>query len=388
MAEGYRPRMPTSSLRPEHRAVLRELLSAPVRSKAELAAATGWARNTIAQRLDELVESGWVQEEPAARGGLGRPSARFSLRVDQRLVHVAHFGRDQLDASLVTLHGDVIASRRVPVDLSQGPEVAAHTAAESLADLRADVSAAAEDIALCVIGVASPVDQRRRAINPISEPGWFGLDIVETFGTALGLPVLAENDANLMAMGTAARGDAGEAVIFVKVAQGIGAGTVIDGRLRRGMRGLAGELGHVPVPRAAGVPCTCGNEGCLATIAALGPIVEGLRASGVEIPAHERFWELAAAADPTVVSAIRQAGRDIGQALVGVATAIAPERIVLGGRLATVGEHLTAGVREALFGRVLPDMTVGLTVNSCPDHDLAAARGAAVLAQDWVLAEG
>ncbi|MFE5774751.1 ROK family protein [Brachybacterium sp. NPDC056505] len=381
--------MPTSSLRPEHRAVLRELFSAPVRSKAELAAATGWARNTIAQRLDELVEAGWVREEPAERGGLGRPSARFSLRVDQRLVHVAHFGRDQLDASLVTLHGDVIASRRVPVDLSQGPEAAARTADETLADLRTSVSAAAEDIALCVIGMASPVDQRRRAINPVSEPGWFALDIVDTFGEALGLPVLAENDANLMAMGTAARGgrdDPAEAVIFVKVAQGIGAGTVIDGRLRRGMRGLAGELGHVPVPRAAGIPCTCGNEGCLGTIAALGPIVEGLREAGVEIPEHERFWELAAAADPAVVSAIRQAGRDIGQALVGVATAIAPERIVLGGRLATVGQHLTAGVREALFARVLPDMTVGLTVNSCPDHDLAAARGAAMLAQDWVLA--
>uniref|UniRef100_A0A942Y9I6 ROK family transcriptional regulator n=1 Tax=Neobacillus citreus TaxID=2833578 RepID=A0A942Y9I6_9BACI len=378
--------MDVDVIRPEHVVVLRELLANPTMTKAELAGASGWARNTVSQRLAELIDAGWVSEaEDAAQRGLGRPSSLYRFREGRALTFVAEFGQDQLHATLVTLRGRVLAATTVPIDLGGGPDAAARTAADVLARTLDDGRIRRDDVAVAVVGVASPVDERHRAINPISAPGWFGADLDATFSSVLDLPVLAENDANLMAVGAARRSAADGVVVFVKVALGIGAGTVVSGRLQRGLLGLAGELGHTPVSRAAGLPCTCGNTGCLNRIAAVEPLVGAARDAGLEIGGFDDFERLAAEADPTVLGLIRQAGRDIGEALVGVATVLAPERVVLGGRLALIGEHLAAGVREALYTRVLPDLTRSLVIESSTDHHRDAVLGAAALAQTWVL---
>src|SRR5690606_9541045 len=99
-------------------------------------------------------------------------------------------------------------------------------------------------------------------------------------------------------------------LLFVKVATGIGAGIVSSGRLQRGARGTAGDLGHVRVQRGSGVRCTCGREGCLEALASGGALARDLG-----VATAEDVVDLVASGDARATAALRQAGRDLGEVL-------------------------------------------------------------------------
>lgn len=374
------------ALRADHVAILREFLSQGDRSRADLAAATGWARNTVAQRLNELSDAGWVVESHVvAQQGRGRPTARFRLRVESVLVFVASFGQDQLHGALVTLNGAIVGTETVPFSVQQGPE-ACVAAGRALFDrVREQAEVPASSVAIGVVGVASPVDDEHHAINPIELPGWNRFDLAAEFGDELGMRIIVENDANLMALGASAEDPGAEAVVFVKIAGGIGAGSVVHGRLIRGLRGLAGEIGHTPIARAMELLCRCGNRGCLAEIAAVPAIIRDLAQQGYAIATLDDLHDLAMRGDPVVIAALRQAGRDVGEALIGLATALAPERIVFGGRITQFGDHVTTGVRETLYARALPALTSRIAIETSVDHEQCAMVGAAVVARERLL---
>lgn len=368
-----------SALRPEHLTVLRLLLERGESSRGELADATGWARNTVAQRLGELVELRWVAEvdEPRTEGA-GRPTTRFRMRTEDALVFAASFGQNQLHGALVTLRGEVIATETIPVDLAHGPASSALDCRALLDRLRTEASGR---VIVAVVGVASPVDEHHRFVNPVAAPGWFNQDLDAVFRPALELPLLIENDANLMALGSAS-GERDEALVFVKVAGGIGAGTVLGGRLLRGARGYAGEIGHTPHPGSENVPCACGNRGCVAEVAAVPAIIRHLAERGRSVDGIDGIRELVRHGDPVVVQELRFAGRALGETLVGVITAIAPHRVVLGGKITRIGEHFATGVREALYARSLPALSAHVRIEADADHEHSAVRGAAMLARD------
>lgn len=124
---------------------------------------------------------------------------------------------------------------------------------------------------------------------------------------------------------------------------------VFDGRLLRGTRGFAGELGHVPV-RPDGPACACGGQGCLEQYAGEKAV---LRAAGVE-PGEDRVGLLAGRAaegDEDVRRALREAGTALGIALTGAVNLLDPEGVVLGGALAGLAPWLVPSLREELARR-------------------------------------
>ena len=120
------------------------------------------------------------------------------------------------------------------------------------------------------IGVPGPVEfEAGRPIAPPIMPGWDGYPVRDRFA-ARGTPVWVDNDVNVMALGelTAGCGRGVDDFVFVKIGTGIGAGIVVDGRIHRGAKGSAGDVGHIYV-HAAGreVVCRCGMSGCLEALA-------------------------------------------------------------------------------------------------------------------------
>jgi predicted NBD/HSP70 family sugar kinase len=141
--------------------------------------------------------------------------------------------------------------------------------------------------------------------------------------------------------------------VYLKVASGIGAGLILNGRLYRGSSGLAGELGHLLVD-PEGLVCRCGNRGCLETLAATGALVELLRRSHGEDVTVARMLELARAGDLGCRRVIADAGRAIGQAVSMLLNVLNPELLVVGGDLAAAGDLLLDGVRESIARAALP----------------------------------
>ena len=166
----------------------------------------------------------------------------------------------------------VRARHTIPTAVGEPDEAADHIATAIAAALAA-ADAGLEQVTAVGVGVPGRVDPLTGVVSLAVNLGWHWLPLRDRLEAALGLPCAIENDVRAAAAGILDRRLLGEVADFVylSVGTGISAGVVIDGRLHRGTRGLAGEIGHIVVDRP-GPRCPCGLTGCLETIAS-GPAI-------------------------------------------------------------------------------------------------------------------
>ena len=203
---------------------------------------------------------------------------------------------------------------------------------------------------------------------PNLPPQWGGFAIAEAFRSRAYTHVSLLNDARMAALGEYTFGPQGGAqdMLFVTVGTGIGGGLVLDGRLRLGAFGAAGEVGHHTI-LPDGAPCSCGSRGCLE------PLVSGpaLAAAGRALmragqaphlsdlvagnPAEANATRMAAAArsgDQAVADAIRVAAEYLGVGIANAVTISAVRTVVIGGGLSVLGDLLLEPVRHVVRQRV------------------------------------
>ena len=352
------------------------------RTRAELSALTGLARSTIGLRLDVLAGLGLVGPVGDAVSTGGRPSTRVALVPGARVVLAADLGASHAHLALTDLLGRELVSRRGTIDVAHGPEAVLGWLVEQADDLLVDLGKARDDLIGVGLGLPGPVQfSTGRPVNPPIMPGWDGFDVPGLLRRHFDVPVLVDNDVNIMALGerTHAWPEA-DHFLFVKVATGIGAGIISGGRLQRGAQGIAGDLGHVQVPRGAGIPCHCGNVGCLEAVASGPAVAAALRRDGLDVATGREVVDLVRRGDVTAIQAVRQAGRDLGEVLTACVNMVNPSVIALGGSLAQAGEHLLAGVREVVYQRSMPLATEHLSIVPSRAGDRAALVGASMLA--------
>ncbi|PJJ65020.1 ROK family transcriptional regulator [Compostimonas suwonensis] len=357
------------------------------RTRAELATATGLARSTIASRVDGLISLGLVAPVGDAISTGGRPSSQFAFNPSARVVLAADLGATHATVGVSDLNGAILAEHQDPLDIAAGPEAVLGWLVESGRELLSSAGRDIRDLAAIGIGLPGPVAHSTgRPTNPPIMPGWDGFDVPGWVQQHLQVPVLVDNDVNLMALGEAAHSWPGvEHFIFVKVATGIGSGVISGGSLQRGAQGIAGDLGHVFVQRGAGIACHCGNQGCLEAIASGPAVARELRASGVEVQTGRDVVALVKRGDIAAIQAVRQAGRDIGEVLATCVSLINPQVIAIGGSMAQAGEHLIAGVREVVYSRSMPLATEHLMIVQSRAAGNAGLIGASMLAIEHVL---
>jgi glucokinase len=357
------------------------------RTRAELAKATGLARSTIAARVDELMRMGLITPVADAVSTGGRPPSQFALNPAARLVVAADIGASHATVALTDLTGSILAEHSESLDVAQGPVPVLTWLVESTGMLLRGAGRNHRDVAAVGIGVPGPVEHSTgQPVNPPIMPGWDRFDIPGWVHQHLPVPVLVDNDVNMMALGERTVSWPGvENLMFVKIATGIGAGVIAAGSLQRGAQGVAGDIGHVRVARAADVPCTCGNVGCLEAVASGPAIARSLRESGVEAHSGSDVVALVKRGNIEAIQAVRQAGRDIGEVLTTCVSLINPSVIAIGGSMARVGEHLIAGVREIVYTRSTPLATEHLAIVQSGAAERAGILGASVLAVEHAL---
>ena len=357
------------------------------RTRAELAGTTGLARSTVAARIDALISSGLVGPAGEATSSGGRPPSRFAFNPAARVVLAVDVGATHVALAVTDLGGSVLAERRMDQQVADGPEKVLGLVVREAAKLLASASRGLADLAGVGIGLPGPVEHDTgRPVKPPIMPGWDGFDVVRVVQRSLPVPVLVDNDVNIMALGErTAHWPDHDNFIFVKVATGIGAGIISSGELQRGANGTAGDLGHVRVPRGDDVLCRCGNHGCLEALASGPAIAAALRGEGLEAAKGADVVRLVAHGNQQAIQAVRQAGRDVGDVLATVVNLLNPSVIVIGGSIGESGEHLVAGVREVVYRRSLPLATSQLRVGLSHAGDKAAILGASQLVTRHVL---
>jgi predicted NBD/HSP70 family sugar kinase len=358
------------------------------RTRAQLADASGLARSTIAARIDVLMRLGLVAPYGGGVSTGGRPPSLLAMNPHARVVAGVDIGASHATAGLADLAGTILAERRADLDIATGPEHVLGWAEQVIGELLADQKRKVAELSAIGIGLPGPVEHSTgRAINPPIMPGWDRYDVPAHVQRAFDVPVLIDNDVNIMALGEqhAHLPDVHD-LVFIKVSTGIGAGLISGGELQRGAQGTAGDLGHVRVVRADGVICRCGNEGCLEAIAAGPALARALQEAGVAAETSQDVVDLVRRGDPVAAQVVRQAGRDLGEVVATLVNVINPSAIVIGGALADAGESLIAGIREVVYQRSLPLATEHLQIITSQAGERAGVIGAAALAIGHVLA--
>lgn len=371
--------------------VLRELSDAGPQTQAGLVRATGLSRATVASIIDELRADGRVSIAADSKPhGRGRPPALVRLATDTHLVIGVDFGHAHLAVAIADLSGTIVAERHEPMDVHHAAEESLDRAAALIAEVIDD--AAGQGITdrpvMVGVGVPGPIEVVHSSGNGTPGgrvcagtvlPSWAGYDPAAELATRTGLPVLAENDANLGALGEQRFGAASgvDNVVFVKVSSGIGTGLILGGRLYRGSRGAAGEIGHVQV-REDGALCRCGSRGCLETVSSADAALALLA------PAHGRpmtatdLFELEAAADPGVMRLLTDMGTAIGRIVAVIAANLDPDLVIVGGSMAR--SALVQGVAAAIHRFNQPYVAADLTVSAAALGERASLMGSIALA--------
>jgi glucokinase len=193
----------------------------------------------------------------------------------------------------------------------------------------------------------------------------------------IGVPVVVDNDVNAAALGAAHLLQLDDRdVAFLSIGTGLAAGLVIDGQLRRGARGAAGEIGHVPVD-PAGPICRCGQRGCLETLASGSAIAAAWPSMNGTAPATALF--AAAAAGDEAACAVRDtfAGH-LASAVRLLVLTCDVETVVLGGGVTEVGRPLVDAVVAALHRQA--ESSPFLTALELPSRVAVVPPGSAVAA--------
>lgn len=357
------------------------------RTRSELAAETGFARSTITARVDALLAIGLIAPVADAVSTGGRPPSRVALNAAARLVAAADFGATHVTVALTDLSGDVQIETSTRRSIAAGPQASLDWLADTVLDLLHQLGRAREDVIAVGLGLPGPVEHATgRPTSPPIMPGWDGYDVPGHLRRTFHVPVLVDNDVNVMALGERAKGWPGvDDMLVVKVATGIGSGIISGGVLQRGADGSAGDIGHIAIPGAAGVACRCGNAGCLEAVAGAPAILRRLAEQGVALEGTEALAQRVNSGDLTVMQALRDAGRSIGEVVTTCISVVNPSLIVVGGSMAQFSELLIAGIRQTVYARAMPLATKNLTIAASRVGDQAGVIGAGILALSHAL---
>lgn len=279
-------------------------------------------------------------------------------------------GGTKVAGGVVDARGTLLQREQVPTNAACGPEALMAT----LIALATRLHAAHPGVGAIGVSSAGQIDHRTGRVIYANDhlPGWTGAEIGACLRTALGLPVAVDNDVNALALAEATHGAAAgrRVVIVVAVGTGIGGAIVLDGRLFRGVSGVAGELGHISL--ATGGPrCACGQRGCL-EVYATGPHIAAAYARAADLHCPLGLPEVVARAangDRAARAAFAQAGHQLGRALAGLVNTLNPDAIVVGGGVMAARELLLTPLRAALDRHALGPARQAVTV-------LPAALGA------------
>jgi predicted NBD/HSP70 family sugar kinase len=232
------------------------------------------------------------------------------------------------------------------------------------------------------VGIPGLVDVERGAVKHAVNLGVNGdwLPLRELLADQLGVPVVLENDVNAATLGAAALDDVTD-LVYVSIGTGLAAGLMLDGRLRRGEHGAAGEIGHVPVD-PQGVVCQCGQRGCLETIASGSALAAAWPSGGV--PPAQALFAAARTGDPSAIAARDRFAAGVASAIRVLSLAVDPASIVLGGGVAQLGDPLRMAVAQALLAQAssspfLASLDLAGRLRVVPADYPVAAVGAAYL---------
>lgn len=365
-------------------------------SRAQLSRDTGLSRSTVSAIVTELLDAGLVFESHRARSRGGRPPIVLRFNDEHLFVMAIDLGASHVTAVCTDLRGRVLAEATEAFDVQGDPPGTFGVLTRLVPKVLPE--GGLERVLGIGVGVPCPVDATSPdQLSVRILPEWADVRLAAWLHQRWPVPVFMDNDANLAALAEAwwGAGKGHSDFSYIKVATGVGAGHLIDGRVFRGASGIAGEIGHTAVD-PNGRLCRCGLRGCLEAEVGSGAIEDKARqalaagrASSLSRIPKLHITDIVAASnagDPLAVELIEEAGRFLGVAVANLLNLLNPGRVVLGGRLTTSDNVLFTSLRRTVRDRALWTSIERAEVVPSELGEQSAALGAATLVIQAALA--
>lgn len=354
----------------------------------------------VSSILGALEGRGVIRKEGKTRTSGGRPSHLYSLEPDLGYALGINVRLDQIRVAAMDCGKRLLFTRSYPLSLAPDPASHRRGIVEQIcAAVDQAVASAPEPDRLMAVGLALPgmVDTQRGVwLLGLQLTGITHIEIADMLCRRYGVPVVAEDVARSLAFLELHLG-AGKALrhfILLYLGLGMGTGVVTDRQLYRGFHGLAGEIGHIEHPRNS-YRCTCGNVGCLETVAAPAGILrlvqdrlnDGVRSElqrfgspGAEPLSLDKVLAAAIAGDRLALATMTEIGGFVGDACAMLIKLFNPQALILSGEVTMFSEFLRDPVQAVISRGVLPEMLSGYQTIFAPYQPEHEAHGAALLA--------
>ncbi|MCS7299126.1 MAG: ROK family protein [Spirochaetia bacterium] len=298
-------------------------------------------------------------------------------------------GGTNIKAGMIDDEGMIVSSLSIPTEANQGWDKVISNIKKILKDLVSD------RVKAIGIGIPGPVDFERGIIKEMPAiPGAKNVEIAKEIQSDFKKPTFVDNDANNFALGEVVFGVAKgkKYVIGITLGTGIGGGIVIDGRLYRGSRNYAGEVGHMVIS-PNGQQCNCGKFGCWEAYGSATAIIRNALSSKKrdinsklnDYPSEKidakLVIELSKEGDEFCSGIAQNAFFYIGIGIASLVNILNPEMVVIGGGVSLAGEYLIKTVRRVAFENILPPLREGLEIALSRFGNNAGMLGAAGLAK-------
>lgn len=344
-------------------------------SRADLARMSGMQRSTISLIVDQLLDERWILEGATGRLPRGRRPTFLHLNND-RVIIAVDIRPTRTTVAVADVNGKIAQQRALetpPDPRTATTHIARH--------VRALINAS-KDKKVEGLGVSLPgrYDHRRQRLAFAPNLKWRDFDIAGRLQSATGLDVELENAAHACVLAavwfepvTAPRD-----LVVVTVSEGIGTGIMLNGQLVRGVNGMAGEFGHVPIA-SDGPVCTCGNRGCWEVFGSNRAALRYFRSE-----AHGRvitfpdLLDLVERNDARAVAAVSEMARHLGRGLRMIVGGLAPDRILVIGDVTRVWPRIAPIIDAEVQAQVLPGGRAPRVVPGDEDG-LARLRGGVAL---------
>lgn len=370
-------------------------------SRSEITKEIGLSLPTVSRLVDSLIQKERLINEVGTRStSRGRPPNLVTFAGTENYVIGMSIARMHITFVLTNLNAEILAELRIPAEANKGFQSIVRRSANGINQLIKNAGVDRNNVLGVGIAVSGLIDTTQNLVAYSATMNWKNKDFAGELSKLIHKPIKMDHDARVMALGELSFG-AGEQFhnfICVHMGYGIGASFIVDGKPFYGKCGMTGELGHIIVEPNHPVQCTCGNYGCLETLASGRAIAmqaqneihkskyllqycdgnpENITAETVAIAARE--------GDIHSQKILLKSAEYIGIGLATLVNLFNPEAIILGGGLVYAGDYLFNQIPTIIEKRTLPQISRNVIVQTSKLGNRCRIMGAVALILSEIL---
>jgi glucokinase-like ROK family protein len=387
-------------------AILHLIHSGVNNSRLELARQAGLSPASITTIVQRLISKELVTESEPTRSNLGRRPVPLEVRKDLAYLIGVDLGSFHLRVVVADINGNILHRSETRTEMREGREQVLERAFHSIRKAIDDSALPADAIKGIGIAHSGVIDSDAGLVLSYPRPGqmaeWKNIPLRQIFQDEFRVPCVLEDGVRTATTAEKCFGLGRDLnnFLYIDVGMGIGAGIFLDGKLYRGAGGSAGEFGHITVDEN-GPLCSCGNNGCLETVASCAAIIQGVKTAieqGIDSKIRdladgdldrisiELIARAAAENDSLAFRVLQKAASYIAIGLADLVNLLNPRVMIFGGALFRAApELLSEPLRRIIKQRSLEKSANELQLHVSPLAGEAGALGASRLMAEKIL---